>query len=176
MFAVSEIALKIARKFKAKGFNINLKDIEHAALLHDAMRVCDFRDFNPHAFGQKISTKTLKIWEELRKNYQKIGHAKAMAKHLIEIGEHKLANLVEKHDFFEIDRLKDLEEKIIYYADKRVDNDKTVDLKTRIKEGDKRNKTKDEDSQQKKTTIKKLFLLEKELVKELEEKLKDLLD
>ena len=49
----------------------------------------------------------------------------------------EIANLVKKHDFFAIDNLNTWEEKIMYYADKRVDGDNVVSLKKRFKEGNK---------------------------------------
>jgi hypothetical protein len=49
-----------------------------------------------------------------------------------------MANLVEKHDFSQIDNLKTLEEKILYYADKRVYENKIVSLQTRIDESRKK--------------------------------------
>lgn len=65
-------------------------------------------------------------------------HAKKMADYLRKIGEKEMANLVEKHDFWQIDNLKTWEEKILYYADKRVYEDKIVSLKRRIAESRKR--------------------------------------
>ena len=62
-----------------------------------------------------------------------------MADYLRKIGEKSMADLVEKHDFWQIDTLKTWEEKILYYADKRVYEDTLVSLQTRIDEGRKRN-------------------------------------
>lgn len=66
-------------------------------------------------------------------------HATKMANYLRKIGEKSMANLVEKHDFWQIDNLKTWDEKILYYADKRAYEDKLVSLQTRIDEGRKRN-------------------------------------
>ena len=65
-------------------------------------------------------------------------HEAAMAKFLSNQGEKKLATLVKKHGFFSIDDLKTWEEKILYYADKRVDHDQIVGLKKRFLEGRRR--------------------------------------
>ena len=68
-----------------------------------------------------------------------MGHIKAIAQILTKRGEDEVANLVTKHGFFEIDNLNTWEEKIMYYADKRVDGEKIVSLEKRFREGRKRN-------------------------------------
>jgi len=155
MKKVAHVADNLIKRLKLKGFKIDQKLIQNAALLHDVVRYVDF---------QNIEEKNdLAIWKKLRKKYHKIGHEKAMAKILKESGETKLANLVAKHGFFSVDKLKSLEEKILYYADKRVDKDKIVDLKTRFKEGKKRNRSPNENPKLIQETEKKVISLESEI-------------
>ena len=87
-----------------------------------------------------------------------------MAQILRKKGEHKLANLIAKHGFFSIWKLKTIEEKILYYADKRVDRDKIVSLKKRFSEGKKRNMSPNDDLEFVKKTEEKVFALEREFV------------
>lgn len=89
-------------------------------------------------------------------------HEKAMARVMRQKGEHKIANLIAKHGFFSIWKLKTWEEKILYYADKRVDHDKIVSLKKRFEEGRKRNFTPKDDMKLVGKTEKEVEKLEKE--------------
>ncbi len=124
MKKVGEFAEELADKFIEKGFKINKKSITDAAKLHDVMRLSDK------------------------------GHEKKMAEYLESIDEKAVAKLVEKHGFFSISDLENWEEKIMYYSDKRVDEDEIVSLEERFRRGEKRkgpkgnsdtvNKTKDQ--------------------------------
>lgn len=87
------------------------------------------------AKGKKIDKKLL-IQAALLHDCLKIhdNHEETMAEFLRKKGQPKLANLIAKHGFFSIDELKTLEEKILYYADKRVAGNKIVSLDKRFSE------------------------------------------
>lgn len=161
---VASFACKIGKVFQAKGYQLNLKTIKQAGEAHDALRVCDFRDFDEKNFLH-TPKQYLKVWRQLRKKYGKIGHANAMGDILMQMGETKVANLVYKHDFHCIDKLYSLEEKILYYADKRVNLDKVVSLKERLKAGKERNLTDQSKSKERSDIVEKIYRLEKELSK-----------
>lgn len=163
MKQVAKICEILATKFENKGIKIDKDFLLNAALLHDALRVCDIRNYNPYEIKRNPTKEDLRVWENLRKKYYKIGHEKAIAKILKGIGEPKLANLILKHDFYLIDKLKTWEEKILYYADKRVDRDKIVTLKKRFKEGKKRNNGPGDDFAKIEAIEQEIILLEKEL-------------
>lgn len=167
MKKVKDVCGILADSFIKKGINIDKKNLKYAALLHDALRICDFRDFNPNKIPQKVTKNDIKIWKFLRIKYGKKGHTKAMAEILYKIGEGILANLVEKHDFLVIDDLKTWEEKIIFYGDKRVDGDKIVSLEKRFKEGRKRNVKNKKEALLTDKIEKKIKKLEKEFIKNL---------
>lgn len=145
MEAVAKFAGKITDALALKGIKINKKDLICAAKIHDTLKVCDF----------KVIPKENKFWQDLKTKYGKIGHEKALAKVLKSRGEFFIANLVSKHGFLSVDQLKTWEEKILYYADKRVKEDKVVSLNTRFNKGKKRNFN----------TEQKIKALEKELIK-----------
>ncbi len=168
MKKVKEICEILADCFIKKGIKIDKKNLKYAALLHDVLRICDFRDFDPDKFDQKVTKYDIKKWKYLRSKYGKIGHVKAMEQILNKIGEKKLAILVKKHDFFEIDNLHTWEEKIIFYADKRADGDKIVILEKRFKEGRKRNAKNKEEILKAKEIEEKVKKLERELINCLE--------
>ncbi|MEK7673305.1 MAG: HD domain-containing protein [Patescibacteria group bacterium] len=157
MKAVSLVAEKIAINL-----NTDQKFIVQAALLHDVLRMVDMSD----EVLQKLSegdSKKYNFWLILKKKYHKIGHERGMSRYLNSINEKKLAKIIKHHGFFDIDKLKTLEEKILYYADKRVDFDKIVTLKKRFAEGKKRNMRPTDNPQLIKSTEAKIFQLEKEL-------------
>ncbi|MFH1284611.1 MAG: HD domain-containing protein [Candidatus Peregrinibacteria bacterium] len=140
MRKVKEVCELLADAAIKNGEKIDKKALLYAALLHDVLRV--------HDSDEK-------------------SHAKAMAEVLEGMGEKYLAKLVSKHEFFSVDRLKTLEEKILYYADKRVDRDKIVSLKKRFTESKKRNTSSRHSPKEIKEIETKIFMLEKRLAENL---------
>lgn len=131
MEIVAKVCGILADKLIKKGKKIDKKRLIEAALLHDVLKICH------------------------------VGHEKAMEKVLKNIRKKNIAKIVGKHGFSSIDKLKTLEEKILYYADKRVHDEKIVSLKKRFEEGDKRyGKRLDKRAV---AIKKKIFALEKEL-------------
>lgn len=165
MLKVALVARGLCEKLERKGFKINTTLVEQSALLHDLVRVCDFRELNLKNLGQKINSDDLKVWLELRKKYGEMGHVKAAAEILKKLKHIEVARLIEKHAFLEIDNLKTLEEKVLYYADKRVDGATVVSLKKRFEKGHERNARKGDDRKEIKEAEAKVFALEKELKK-----------
>lgn len=161
---VAWFAEKLAKEFVKKGYMLDIETIVDAANVHDALRVCDFRDFDEKNFPD-ISKVDLEIWKELRRKYGKIGHAKAMGDILVKMGESSIANMVYKHDFNFVTKLETLDEKILYYADKRVNMDKVVSLKKRLKAGKERNLTGKSKSKERSDIVEKIYRLEAELSK-----------
>ncbi|MDP2642583.1 MAG: HD domain-containing protein [Candidatus Peregrinibacteria bacterium] len=129
MQKVAKICEKLAEEFAKKKIKIRKNLIIKSALVHDVF---------------KTSGKD---------------HAKKMADYLRKIGEKEMANLVEKHDFWQIDNLKTWDEKILYYADKRTYENQEVSLKRRIEESRKRYP---HPSKEVLETERKMFKLEKE--------------
>jgi len=107
---VAEIALKIAKKLKAKGYAIDLKLIEISALLHDLDK------FESLSKGYDYAENTKELY---RKGYRKIAKT---------IMNSQLDNFLNKNLFKH-----SLEEIVIQYADKRVKHSKIVSLKERFK-------------------------------------------
>lgn len=169
MEKVAHVCEVLADKFTRKGVKIDKKLLIAAAFLHDAFRVCDIKNFNPQSIDPNATKEDIEIWQELRNLYQKIGHEMAISRMLRLMDQHDLASLILKHDFYRIDQLRTWEEKILYYADKRVDHDKIVPLKTRFVEGRKRNNDSDDNFEKIGAIEQKILLLEKELVDELGE-------
>ncbi len=125
--------------------------------------VCEFLASGMIKKGFKIDVKSLLEAASLHDVLRLVDcHEKKMARVMRKKGEKKIADLIAKHGFFSIWKLKTWEEKILYYADKRVDHDKIVNLKKRFEEGKKRNFTSEDDMEFVTKTEKEVEKLEKE--------------
>ncbi len=144
MKKVAEIGLKLALAIQKNHHEVNLGLVEQSALLHDMVKVCDFPSLNPEFFIEKPTKKQLDVWETLVKRYHHIGHEEAGAEILLSLGEPEIATVIKKHRFASLieesenERPKTLEEKIVYYADKRVKHDQVVSVKERLQDGKER--------------------------------------
>jgi HD superfamily phosphodiesterase len=110
--AAASLAVEIAKKLSAQGTKVDIDFVQRGCLLHDVLRLT----------GK--------------------GHEDAAA----EILKHEypeLALAIRKHAYLSIIdeemNPRTIEEKIIYYADKRVMHDKVVSLIERLEEGHRRN-------------------------------------
>ena len=133
MIKVAKFSEKLCDKFIKKGYKINKNLVIQAALLHDLVRVADFKTINLEKLNQKITSKDLEKWIELQEEYKEYGHGEAAYKILKSLNLKNVAALVRNHALKRIDDLKSWEEKILYYADKRVEGAHVVRLKTRLK-------------------------------------------
>jgi uncharacterized protein len=142
MKKVAAVALYLGQLIKQRGGNVNLIFLRQAALLHDVFKICDFKILNFDQFDQKISEEDIQFWNSLINSYGNIGHIKAAENMLNKIGEHEIATIIRKHRFDglidEKDRPTTWEEKLLYYADKRVRHDKITSIAERLIDGRKR--------------------------------------
>lgn len=143
MEKVAMLAGWLGSELKKKGQEIDVIRLRQACLLHDLVKMCEIKQID----GPLLATATavnLSIWKNLAKKYAKVGHVKAASEILAAIGERKLAKIILKHRFDALidplhsERPSTWEEKLLYYADKRVLHDKIVTLKVRLKDGSKR--------------------------------------
>lgn len=129
---VERIAVFLAQQLKKRGIPVRIKLVSQAALLHDLLRT-----------RKNHCQVTARV---LRKKYPLLAEV---------IRQHRLGVILEGS-------FKNWEEKIVHYADKRVDHDQIVSLEQRLKRGKKRWKIK---PRQDRTSLflKKLKILEKEI-------------
>ena len=107
--AVNNFALKLARKFNKEGVNVNIEMIDIGSLLHDIGRKLAKKNKIRHAIaGKDIATK---------ENLSEIKNI---------IGNHGLFSVFDKN------ALKTWEEKIVFYSDKRVEEDRVSSLDERL--------------------------------------------
>ena len=131
---VNKVAIYLAEQFNKAGVLVDSDLIDRASLLHDIMRLTTL---GHHAEeGAKIFTKDYPVMAQV-------------------IAKHRLSAIIN-------DLLKTWEEKIVYYADKRVNHDSIVNIAVRMQEGSKRWHVQKSDDQHE-LILKKMKELEKEL-------------
>ena len=135
--AVAKLAVFLAKRLKEKGILVDIRLVDRACLLHDILRICDLDDYS--RFVHSAADKTR--WKQLKSKYKGLCHEDAAAALLCEKYP-ELAQVIRKHRYTAIAHQKDKphtwEEKLIYYADKRVMHDRIVSLKKRLEEAHKR--------------------------------------
>lgn len=140
--AVAKFALEIAHKLESHGAQINLPLLETACLLHDLMRIVDFRSYEPEKFAPESTSAQREKWQEIRNKYQGRHHEELAGEILTKYGYPELGQLVASHKFENIlnpKLIKSWEEKLLYYSDKRVMHHQVVPLQQRLIEGYQRN-------------------------------------
>ncbi len=168
--AVANFACELGRKLIAAGEKVDLTLLRHAALLHDLVRVVDFRKFKPEEFPDPVTPEDVSFWKILREKYKGMHHADAGAQILTERGFSETAKLVSRHRFLQIkDGFDSWEEKLLYYADKRTKHDHVVDLQERLDDGRKRNVPGMEYTEEARGLDEKVFALEREILTKIGE-------
>jgi len=134
--ATAKLAVFLAERLNEKGISVDIQLVDRACLLHDILRVCDLNDYSrfEHSAADKAK------WERLKAKYKGFCHEDAAA--LLCEKYPQLAEVIKKHRYTSIAHQKDKpvtwEEKLVYYADKRVMHDRIVPLKERLEEAHKR--------------------------------------
>lgn len=138
----AKLAVFLAEKLKEKGIVVDVKLVDLACLLHDIARTCDFRKSSYKRFHKNIAEKDKAKWRQLKEKYKGLCH-EDIACELLRKKYPELALTIKKHRYMAIldenEKPQTWEEKLVYYADKRVMHDKIVSLKERLEEAHKRN-------------------------------------
>ncbi len=139
MKKVAAVALYLGQKIHQSGEKINLIVLRQAALLHDVLKLCDFKELDIENFEQTITAEDISFWTALMKSCSHVGHVEAAYNVLKDLGENEIATIVRKHRFEGLiskrDKPKTWEEKLLYYADKRVRHDEIVSVAERLEDG-----------------------------------------
>jgi putative nucleotidyltransferase with HDIG domain len=140
--AVAKLAVFLAQRLIEKGEKIDVELLERAALLHDMMRVHDFKESDYQRFEQNLPAQVRVKWQRLHEKYKATPHELA-AYDVLKEKYSALALTIKRHRYMallhEKDCPKSWEEKLLYYADMRVMHHKIVPLKQRLTEAHKRN-------------------------------------
>jgi len=140
--AVAKLAVFLAEKLKEKGISVDIELIDRACLLHDIARPCDFRDADYKRLKQLITEQDKAKWQKLKSKYGGLCHEE-ITYELLKYKYPELATTIKKHRYMAIldekEKPNTWEEKLVYYADKRVMHDRIAPLKERLEESHKRN-------------------------------------
>lgn len=138
MHQVSEVAGVIAAQMKHMGRNVDQAFINDLALVHDLMKAIAFKEYNANSFLKPPTEEDIEYWKIMKKKY-KGKDVEATSEVLRKTRQKKLADAVLSQQFDAViskdHPLKTLEEKVVYYADKRVAHTEIVPLTARLKEG-----------------------------------------
>ena len=133
--AVAKLAVFLAEKLKEKGISVDGELVDRACLLHDVARPCDFREPDYDSLKQAVT-------EQDKAKYQGLCH-EDIAYELLKKEYPELASTIKKHRYTAIldekEKPASWEEKLVYYADKRIMHDRIAPLKKRLEEAHKRN-------------------------------------
>ena len=162
---VARIGRLLAEKLSEKGENVDPELVCEAGLVHDFIRIVDFKDI-PADLG---TPEDHLVWNRIRQTYSG-HHADIGAEILEEMNEPVLAEIIRKHKHTAIttDPPTTWEEKIICYADKRVTHGDIVDMKDRLDEGFARHFPGEEVPQEEIERRKKIDALEEELFNKID--------
>ena len=170
---VAKLAVFLAQRLTEKGITVDVNLVDRACLLHDIVRICDFKELDYSRFEQPVTAEDKAKWQQLRAKYKETPHEYA-AYDILKDKFPVLALTIKKHRYIGILNKKEKpntwEEKLVYYADMRVMHDKIVPLKERLTEGHKRNAHLYSTESQRRSIIAKvdplIFELEKEIFDE----------
>jgi len=140
--AAARLGLFLARKLVESGIEVDVDLVERACLLHDVFRVCEFPLEDFRWFEQPVTEEDKAKWRRLKGQHGGTRHEDAACAFLRDAYP-VLAQTIRKHRYTAIlddaDKPETWEEKLVYYADKRVMHDTIVPLQERLDEAHKRN-------------------------------------
>jgi len=172
--AVAKLAVFLAQKLNEDGEAVDVTHLERACLLHDLLRVHDFKESDYNNFERNLPEQAKAKWQSIRAKYRTMTHEDA-AYEILKDKYPAIATAVKRHRYMalldEKERPATWEEKLLYYADKRVMHDTIVPLKDRLEEGHKRNVLLHGSAAQSKINTAKVDPLIYEMEKEIFEKI-----
>ena len=172
--AVAKLAVFLAQRLNEDSAEIDIELLDKACLLHDMMRVFDFPEPDYKRFERNLPEKEKAKWQRLHAKYNPISHEEA-ACDILKEKYPALALAIKRHRYMalpdENEKPDTWEEKLLYYADKRVMHETIVPLKERLAEGHKRNVLSHGSEAKSKINIAKVDPLIYEMEKEIFDKI-----
>lgn len=142
MKKVAAVAMLLGQKINQHDIKVDLVKLRQAALLHDMLKIGDIaeQNFDNYCEGQKPAD--VELWKALRSKMKGQDHMDGGFDFFMNLNEPVIALMIKRHRFEGIIDLKNtprtIEEKILYYADKRVKHDQLVALEERLHDGKQR--------------------------------------
>ena len=137
--AVGAFAKQLGEELLRRGVVVRIEALRCAGELHDLLRFVDFRKkLPPYLRGvyPEILEKDQAVWNELGKTYPS-PHEEACARFLEDHGYRALATIIRPHGLSTIDHpeeLRTIEQKLLFYSDKRIRFDQIVSLDERFED------------------------------------------
>jgi HD superfamily phosphohydrolase YqeK len=132
--AVASAAARFGAAFVEGGQIVRMEALRAAGLLHDLFRFLDFQEGAAH-LEEEIRPERSKRWEEIRAQYPRERHESACARFLMEQGFPEIGEIVRTHGLtLHIAERTTIEQKLLYYADKRIELDDLVTLEERLRD------------------------------------------
>ena len=173
--AVAKLAVFLAQRLNENGAAVDVTLLEGACLLHDLLRVYDFKESDYNSFERNLPEEEKAKWQRIRAKYKAMTHEDA-AYEILKDKHPALATAIKRHRYMvlldEKEKPDTWEEKLLYYADKRVMHETIVPLKERLAEGHKRNVLSHGSEAKSKINIAKVDPLIYEMEKEIFDKIR----
>lgn len=138
---VAKVGAFLAERLKEKGIPVDVRLVDRACLLHDVLRICDLRQSDCARFTAGAARRQKAELQRIKAKYKGICHEDA-AYRLLKDKYPALALAVKKHRYAALldrsDKPAAWEEKLVYYADKRVMHARIAPLKERLQEAHRR--------------------------------------
>ena len=117
--AVAVMAATLSDQLISSGIPVRKHAVIAAAKLHDLLRFIDFKPGGSH-MDIEISTETQNLWNEISTTYQHMGHEEACAQYMRTHGYPEIGTMIEPHGLTHKDTPPTtIEQKVLFYADKR---------------------------------------------------------
>ncbi len=129
--AVTEVADRVSRALMDQGRVIRPLALHKAAELHDLLRFVDFR---LSGTSHEDPPGSQAIWHDIANRYPGASHEEACAQFLAEQGFPELGKIIAPHGLTHTDPLVTIEQKALYYADKRAAGDRFVTMEERFRD------------------------------------------
>ncbi|OIO52915.1 tRNA (adenosine(37)-N6)-threonylcarbamoyltransferase complex ATPase subunit type 1 TsaE [Candidatus Peregrinibacteria bacterium CG1_02_54_53] len=131
--AVADTAVRLGEALMQHTHSIiRLDALQAAGWVHDLMRFVDFHRGTSHV-EREINPEHANVWENVKARYPGLHHEAAVAQFLAGQGFAGLAEIVRVHGLTLADSTRiTIEQRLLYYADKRVKMDDVVSLDERL--------------------------------------------
>jgi len=131
---VAQTAVRLADAYQQRGCIVRLGALRAAGWVHDLLRFVDFHRGAGHIAGESNPLHE-RMWAEVKAQYPGLRHEAAAAQFLAGRGFPHLAEIVRVHGLtLAGSRRATIEQKLLYYADKRVKIDEVVSLEERLRD------------------------------------------
>ena len=132
--AVADVAVRLSHSTAERGVIVRIQALRAAAKLHDLFRFLDFRSEAAHG-ENKVNMERSTCWKAVRTMFPGIKHEAACAAFLSQHGYQAVGRIVQTHGItLASAEGTTIEQKLLYYADKRVKHDEVVPLEERFRD------------------------------------------